>query len=112
MLVSELYEDVSHDDYLHTEVMNILMMFLKSGVPQTDVENIISELNKADITATEDDIKKVVDDNSNLSMNSEGQVVLSVSDDELGDERPDLEDAEEYSPVSDKAREATKKRMK
>ena len=112
MHISDLYESEDYKEKLNREIMNIIMMFMKSGVVETDVENIIAELDKLDIVATEEDVEEYVESNKNLSINQEGQVVFSTEGADIEDERPDLSDEESYNPASEKAKQATQKRMK
>ena len=110
MRIRDLYESEDYKEKLNSEIMNIIMMFMKTEI---DIENIIAELEKNDIVATENDIEEFVDTNENLSINQEKQVVFSTEGSGETDEgRPDLSDEEEYNPASEKAKEATKKRMK
>lgn len=112
MLISELYENNDYQEKLNREIMNVIMMYMKTGVVEIDIENIISELDKNDVVATEQDIKDFVETNDNLSINQEQQVVFSTEGTDIEDERPDVSGEEEYNPASEKAKEATKKRMK
>jgi len=112
MKIHELYEDNDYQEKLNKEIMNIIMMFMKSGLTEVDIENIIAELDKIGYVANEKDIEDFVDSNKNLSTNQDKQVVFSTQSDEIDDERPDISDQEEYNPASEKAKEATKKRMK
>lgn len=113
MQIRDLYETSDHTETLNSEIMNVIMMFMKTGQPVIDIENIISELDKMDVIATEKDIEEFVDSNENLSINQEKQVVFSTDGGGDADEgRPDLSDEEAYNPASEKAKEATKKRMK
>lgn len=112
MRIRDLYESNFKDD-LNNEIMNVLMMVMKTGTPTTNIENIVAELEKNDIVANEDDIRDFIDNNENFDINQDNQIVFSVGDSSVdGDERPDLETEEEYNPAKDKAKEATKKRMK
>jgi len=113
MRIRDLYETTDYKERLNSEIMNIIMMFMKTGVTEIDIENVIAELEKNDIVATENDVVEFVDSNENLSINQEKQVVFSTEGSGETDEgRPDLSDEEEYNPASEKAKEATKKRMK
>ena len=112
MRIRDLYESDFKDD-LNNEIMNVLMMVMKTGTPTTNIENIVAELEKNDIVANENDIRDFIDNNENFDINQDNQIVFSVGDSSVdGDERPDLETEEEYNPAKDKAKEATKKRMK
>ena len=112
MRIKDLYEN-EYKDKQKNEIMNILMMIMKTDVPETDIENVITELEKQDIVANEEDIEEVVDANNNFSLGDDGKIVFAVGDSDVADEdRPDLETEEEYNPAVDKAKEATKKRAK
>jgi septum formation topological specificity factor MinE len=113
MRIRDLYEANDYKETLNNEIMNIIMMFMKTGQNVIDIENIIAELEKNDIMAIEADIEEFANSNENLSVNQEKQVVFSTSGSGDEDEgRPDLSDEEAYNPASEKAKEATKKRMK
>lgn len=112
MKIVDLYEN-DFKDKLNGEIMNILMMVMKTNTPETDVENVIAELEKHDIVVSSNDIEEFVDENNNFSMTSDGKIVFSSeASEDLGGERPDLETEDEYNPARDKAKQATKKRSK
>lgn len=112
MRIKDLYES-EFKDGLNSEIMNVLMMIMKTNVPETDVENVMAELEKQDIVASEDDIKEFIDSNDNFSLGQDGKIVFITGDSDIADEdRPDLETEKEYNPAVDKAKEATKKRSK
>ena len=61
MRIRDLYESDDYKEKLNNEIMNIIMMFMKTGVTEIDIENIIAELEKNDIVATENDVEEFVD---------------------------------------------------
>lgn len=110
MKISDLYEDGKSEEYnttLDQEIMDILVLYNASGVAKTNIENVINELKKKDIAVELDELKDVI---KQLGYTvTDGDIEFEAASDNPMD---DLEQGEEYDPVSDMAKDATNKRVK
>lgn len=113
MKISDLNES-SRDMDLDDEIMNIIMMFHKTGADKTDINNVISELKKNNISVTEQDIVDFVESNKTLSITSDNKIVLDpeADSDSSADDISGVKSPEEYNPAKDKAKKAAEKRLK
>lgn len=114
MKISDLNESEYIED-LNDEIMNVLMMFHKSGADRTDINNVISELTKQNISVTEQDIIDFVESNKTLSITPDNKIVLDPEA-ELGDADSigidGIKSSKEYNPAKDKAKKAALSRLK
>ena len=112
MKIRDLHES-SYVETLNREIMNVIMMYHKAGVDQTDINNVIAELNKQDINVTEKDIIAFVDNNPNLSITKDKMIVLNadVPEDDYED-MAFVKSADQYNPAKDKAKKTALKSLK
>lgn len=110
MKISDLYEDKKKDEYndqLKQTVMDVMVMYNVTGTSRTNINNIISELNKNDISM---DVETIADIVTELGFEVEGEDVLFSDNDTV--EVDDLSDGEDFDEVGSLAKQATDKRMK
>ncbi len=106
MKISDLYESKKedYDEHLKRQVMDVLVLYNVTGTNQTNILNIVSELEKEGLSIDIESLTEIIQD---IGFDVNGEVVSF--DNSEGDDT--LEDGEEFDPVSSMAAKATKDRM-
>lgn len=121
MKIKDLYEN-NEDQFknrLRTDIMDVLMMFRKNQSTRVDIVNLVSELDKAGYSASYDEVKEIVNELPDISIEEvDDREFLIFGDDstEMDDSEfetdPTVEPEDEHNPARSKARQATQKRLK
>lgn len=115
MKISDIYEASTFDDNLERNIQDVVMLFKANDIGSTNIENLINELNKRDLTTNIEDVTTIitklgykVDNNNNVVINPDN---IDKSTDVGIDDNIEGNNKTEFNPALQKAKSALNKRM-